>query len=74
MTKLLYPAPRKYSYNFACDVVEKLFNPSYTPLGEWETCIRHENVNDSVTYFYLDDELVAVYDEASGDLYTTIEP
>ena len=29
MSNVLYPAPRTYSYNFACDVVEKLFNPNY---------------------------------------------
>lgn len=73
MSKILYPAPRKYSYNFACDVVEKIYNPDYTPLAEpVDSPVKASHLNDTVTFFYVDGELVAVYDEMSGDLYTTV--
>lgn len=73
-TNLLYPAPRTYSYNMACDVVEKLYNPNYKPLGDcFDTPVTPKHINDSVTYYYVNGDLVAVYDEVSGNLFTTIK-
>lgn len=69
----LYPVPRKFSYNFACDALEKAFNPNYTFFGEIDTVFTLKHINDSVTFFYIDDELVAVYDEASGDLWVAMD-
>ena len=74
MTNLLYFAPRTYSYNMACDVVEKLYNPNYKPLDDClDSPVTHTHINDSVTYYFVNGDLVAVYDEASGNLLTTIE-
>lgn len=77
MSNVLYPAPRTYSYNFACDVVEKLFNPNYfVDLADpyKDSPITPKYLNEYVTYFYVGGELVAMYDETSGDLWTTVNP
>lgn len=72
MNNLLYPAPRTYSYNFACDVVEKLYNPNYKPLAEpVDSPVSCKTINATVTYFYVNGDLVAVYDETSGFLWAT---
>ena len=77
MTNTLYPMPRKYSYNFACDVVEKIYNPNYWDIWdstkEYKTPVTYKSINDSVTFYYVDGDLVAMYDEVSGDLWTTKE-
>ena len=65
----LYPAPRKFSYNIACDVLEKAFNPNYHALDGLNSVFTIKHVNADVTFFYIGDELVAVYDENSGDLW-----
>ena len=75
MASTLLPAPKKYSYNFACDIVDKIFNDG----NEWrkasgdnshpdKVVVKH--INSNVTFFYnLENELIAMYDEASGDLW-----
>lgn len=68
MKNVLYPAPRKFSYNIACDVLEKKFNPDYN-LGEMDTIFTIKAINPNVTFFYIGDELVAMFDEISGDLW-----
>lgn len=72
MVGTLYSSPRTYSYNFACDVVEKLYNPNYRTLAEdFDSPVKASPINSYVTFFYVNDELVAVYDEISGNLYAT---
>ena len=68
MTHVLTPAPRKYSYNFACDVCNKIFNPDYTALSD-KTNLTVKSISPYVTFFYIGDDLVAMYDETSGDLW-----
>lgn len=68
MKNVLYPAPRTYSYNIACDVLEKNFNPNYSPLAD-ESVFTLKHLNAYVTLFYIGDELIAMYDESTGDLW-----
>ncbi len=68
MKNVLYPAPRTYSYNIACDVLEKNFNPNYAPLSD-ESVFTLKHLNAYVTLFYIGDELIAMYDETTGDLW-----
>ena len=71
MKNALYPVDRKFSYNIACDALEKAFNPNYR-FG-MDTSVFTLKHLDPVTFFYIGDELVAVYDEASGDLWVAME-
>ena len=74
MANILYPFPRTFSFNGACDKIEQLYNPNYRPLADdMNTPVKASSINDSVTFFYVNGELVAVYDEVSGDLYTTFD-
>lgn len=74
MANTLYPFPRTFSFNGACDKVEQLYNPNYVPLNEdFNSPIKPRFINDYVTYYYVNDELVAVYDEISGNLFTTFD-
>ena len=66
--KLFYPLPRTYSYNFACDVVDKLYNPNYKPLCD-DSPITVKHINSDVTYYYLNGEQIAIYEERSGLLW-----
>ena len=72
MSNTLYPVERKFSYNFACDALEKAFNPNYR-FGMDETIFTLKHINESVTFFYIADELVAMYDEVSGDLWVAMD-
>ena len=78
MKNVLYPIPRTFSYNTACDKVEHLYNPNYWDIWnsekEYTTPVEHKNINDAVTFFYVNGDLVAMYDEVSGDLWTTFNP
>lgn len=69
MMNTLYPSPRKFSYNIACDVLEKKFNPNYHALEDMNSVFTIKHINSDVTFFYIGTELVAVYDETSGDLW-----
>ena len=70
MANVLTPAPRTYSFNIACDVLERNFNPAYRALDDSiGSVFTLKAVNDSVTLFYIGSDLVAMYDEASGDLW-----
>ena len=77
MKNVLYPFPRTFSYNMACDKVEELFNPDYRDIWngkkEFTTPVKAKSINDNVTFFYINGELIAMYDEISGDLWTTKE-
>lgn len=65
----LYYAPRKFSYNIACDALEREFNPNYNALDGMNSVFTIKHINADVTFFYIGTDLVAMYDESSGDLW-----
>ena len=66
--KALYARPRKHTYNNACYFINKIYGGD----GISVNTIGKNNGFDVCT-FYKDGEMIAFYDEYSGDLWTTVQ-
>lgn len=65
MANMLFPRPKSHTVNTACYFIERVFGEvEYHHLGKptgWTVFSAHK-----------DGEMVAFYDEESGDLWTTV--
>ena len=66
--KALYARPRKHSYNTACYFISKVYGDD----GISVNTIGKNNGFDVYT-FSKNGEMIAFYDECSGDLWTTVQ-
>ena len=60
--KMMFPRPRKHSYNTACYFIHCVYG---------DEGVEVDVVNYTLYHFYKNGELIAFFDEMSGDLWTT---